>query len=158
MEEERFNGRFEQDLATAHTACMSIQALCNIFRDRIISSSIWPAHSPHLNSWYFFFCGASKDKVYNSKPWLEEMKENILRKLQIFLQNSIKWLIRTCSLLGGMSMCEGRQHFQHLLWPVNSNYLIPNIIDEQAHWFIGKIRTCLAASGAPVAMKWSTKA
>jgi hypothetical protein len=45
------------------------------------------------------------------------------------------------------------QHFQHLLWSVRCKYLILNVIDRQALWFIGKIRTRLAASGAPVAVK-----
>jgi hypothetical protein len=36
---------------------------------------------------------------------------------------------------------------------VNFNYLIPNVIGQQAHSFIGKIRMHLAADGAPVAMK-----
>jgi hypothetical protein len=68
---------------------MSIQVLCDVFRDRNISRGIWPEHSPHLNPCDFFFCGSLKDKVYNSKPWLEEIKENTLRKLQIFLQDSL---------------------------------------------------------------------
>jgi hypothetical protein len=33
----------------------------------------------------FFFCGSLKDQVYNSKPWLEEIEEEILRKLQLSL-------------------------------------------------------------------------
>jgi hypothetical protein len=106
MEEKRFHGWSEQDSATAHTAHMSIQGLCNLLRDRIISHGIWPGHSPHLNPCDFFFCVSFKDKVYNSKPWSEETEENILRKLQIFLQNSFKELIRGCSLLGGISMYE----------------------------------------------------
>jgi hypothetical protein len=51
----------------------------------------------HLNPCHFFFCGSLKDKVYNSKPWLEEIKEKILRKLQLSLQNSFKGLIGTSS-------------------------------------------------------------
>jgi hypothetical protein len=44
-EEERLYGWFQQDSAAAHTACMSMQALSNVFEDRIISSGIWPVHS-----------------------------------------------------------------------------------------------------------------
>jgi hypothetical protein len=77
-----------------------------------ISAAVFGQHI-HLtfNACDFFFCGFLRDKVYNSKPWLKELKKIFLRKLQIFLQNSFKGLIRTCSLMGGMSMCEGRQHF-----------------------------------------------
>jgi hypothetical protein len=48
-EEERFYGWFPLDSATAHIACMSVQALSNVFRDRNINSGIWSAHSPDLN-------------------------------------------------------------------------------------------------------------
>jgi hypothetical protein len=60
-EEETLYGRSDQDSATAHTARMSIQALCAVFRDRNISSA-------DLNPCDFFFCGSLKDKVYNSTP------------------------------------------------------------------------------------------
>jgi hypothetical protein len=89
-EKERFHGWFQQDSATAYTARMSIQALSDVFKDRNISSGIWPAHSPSLNPCDFFFCGSLKDTVYNNKPWLEELTENILRKLQTSVQNSFK--------------------------------------------------------------------
>jgi hypothetical protein len=94
---------------------MSIQGLCDVFRDKIISRGIWPAHSPHLNPCDFFFCGSLKDNIYNSEPWLEKMKENILRKLQIFLQDSFKGLIRTSSDSVRKVYLEERQHLQHLL-------------------------------------------
>jgi hypothetical protein len=54
-EEERFYGWFQQDLATAHTARISKQALSNVFGHRLISSGIWPACSPYLNPFDFFF-------------------------------------------------------------------------------------------------------
>jgi hypothetical protein len=57
---------------------MAMQALSDIFGDRIISSGIWPACSPALNPWDFFFWGCLKDTVYNSNlPTEEELKENI---------------------------------------------------------------------------------
>jgi hypothetical protein len=77
-EKERLYGWFQQDSATAHTARMSMQVLSDVFRDRIISSGIWPARSPSLNPGDFFFWGCLKDKVYNSNPRMEqELKENI---------------------------------------------------------------------------------
>jgi hypothetical protein len=75
-EEERLYGWFRQDSAAAHTARMPVQALSDVFRDRIISSGICPAHSPSLIPCDFFF-GCLKDKVYNSNPQTEELKENI---------------------------------------------------------------------------------
>jgi hypothetical protein len=52
-EEERLYGWFQQDSATAHSACMSMQALSNVSGYRIISNSIRPAHSPNLNPCVF---------------------------------------------------------------------------------------------------------
>jgi hypothetical protein len=49
----------EQDSATAH---MSMQALSDVFGDRIISNDIWSARSSDLND-FFFFWGCLKDKV-----------------------------------------------------------------------------------------------
>jgi hypothetical protein len=67
-EEERLYSWFLKDSATAHTACMSLQALSDVFRNRIINSGIWAAHSPDLNPCDFFLWGCLKDKVYNSNP------------------------------------------------------------------------------------------
>jgi hypothetical protein len=67
-EEEELYGFFQQDLATAHTACIFMQSLSYVFEDRIISSGIWPAFSPDLNPCDFFFWGCLQDTVYNSNP------------------------------------------------------------------------------------------
>jgi hypothetical protein len=53
----------------------------SVFRDRIISSGIWPAHSSDLNPCDVFFLGCQKDKVYNIKPQTEELKENVCREI-----------------------------------------------------------------------------
>jgi hypothetical protein len=53
-EEERLCGWFQQDSATANTARMSMQALSNVFGDRIISSGIWSTRSLDLNICDFF--------------------------------------------------------------------------------------------------------
>jgi hypothetical protein len=53
-----------------------------MFLRTIISSGIWPARSPDLNTCDFFFWGCLKDKVYNSnRRTEEEPKENIRRKM-----------------------------------------------------------------------------
>jgi hypothetical protein len=80
-EEERLYGWFQQESATDHSACMSLQVLSDVFGDRIISSGIWPARSPDLIPSDFFFWGCLKDKVYNSNPRTEELKENIHREI-----------------------------------------------------------------------------
>jgi hypothetical protein len=111
-------GWFQQDSATVHTACMSMQALADVFGDRIISSGIWPARSPDLNTCNFFLWGCLNDKVYNSNPRTEELKENIgmeryencnirAERLQKVNQNILR-RYEECLRVEG-------QHFQHFL-------------------------------------------
>ena len=54
---------FQQDGATAHTACMSMALLDDVFVDRIISKTIWPPRSPDLSLPEFFLWGALKNSV-----------------------------------------------------------------------------------------------
>jgi hypothetical protein len=94
---------------------MSKQALSDVFGDRIISSDIWPARSPDLNTCDFFFWGCVKDKVYNSNPRTEEeLKESICREIANIsaeqLQRTNKNVFRRCE---ECLHVEG-QHFQHL--------------------------------------------
>jgi hypothetical protein len=58
-----------------------MQALFSIFGDRNISSDICPACLPDLKLCDFLFWGYLKDKVYNSNPRTEELKENIRREI-----------------------------------------------------------------------------
>jgi hypothetical protein len=57
IKEESLCDWFQQDSTTAHTACMSMHVLSDVFMDRIISSGIWPARSPNLNPCDFFLLG-----------------------------------------------------------------------------------------------------
>jgi inhibitor of nuclear factor kappa-B kinase subunit alpha len=83
-EEERLYGWFQKDSATAHAARVSMQALSDVFGDRIIVSGVWPARSPDPNPCDFFFWGCLNDKVYNNNPRTEdELKENIRREIAI---------------------------------------------------------------------------
>jgi hypothetical protein len=43
------NGWFQQDSATIPTAHISMHALSDVFRDRIVSGGIWSACSSDLN-------------------------------------------------------------------------------------------------------------
>jgi hypothetical protein len=59
-----------------------MQALSIVFKDRIVSSGIWPARSPDLNPCDFFFWGCLNDKVDTSNPRMEEeLKENICKEI-----------------------------------------------------------------------------
>jgi hypothetical protein len=75
-------GWFQQDSATPVTACISLQALFDVFGDGIISSCIWPARSSDFDPCDFLFRGCLKGKVYSSNPQTEEdLKENIHREI-----------------------------------------------------------------------------
>jgi hypothetical protein len=54
IEEERFYGWFQHDSVTAHTACISMQTLFDVFGDRITSSDILSACSLDLSPHDFF--------------------------------------------------------------------------------------------------------
>jgi hypothetical protein len=112
-EEERFHGWFQQDSSTAHTA---LHKLCAMSSGTEISAAVFGQHI-HLTLMLVIFSSVDifEGQSLQQQTLVGRIKENILWKLQIFLQNSFKELIRTCSPMGGMSTCEGRQHFQHLL-------------------------------------------
>jgi hypothetical protein len=92
-----------------------------------------------------------KDKVYNSNTRTEdELNANIRREianilgeqLQTINQNLFRWCDEHLHVEG--------QNFQHLLWSVNYNYFIPNVIGQKAYFFIDKIFRHLAAGFARV--------
>jgi hypothetical protein len=74
--EEKIYGWFQQDSATAHTTRMSMQALSDVFGDKIISSGVWPARSPDLSPCDSFFWCCLTDKIYNSISRKEELLKN----------------------------------------------------------------------------------
>jgi hypothetical protein len=90
-----------------------VQVLSDVFGDRIISSGIWLASSPDLNRCDFFLCGCLKDKVYNSNPRTEELKENIHKEIANIpaehLEKVNQNAFRRCE---ECLRVEG-QHFQH---------------------------------------------
>jgi hypothetical protein len=93
-----------------------MQALSDLFRNRIISSGIWPACSPNLNLCEFFFWHCLEDRAYNSNARMEEeLKENICWEIANIpaeqLQRVNQNLFRLCE---ECLHVEG-QHFQHLL-------------------------------------------
>jgi hypothetical protein len=104
-----------------------MQALSDVFGDRIISRDIWPVCSSDLNPCDFFFWGYFKDKVCSNNPRTEEeLKENIRREISnipaVHLQKVTQNLFRRCE---ECLRVEG-QHFQHLLWSMNKGKDFPS--------------------------------
>jgi hypothetical protein len=92
---------------------MSMQALSNVFKDRIISSGIWSARSPNLNRCDFFVWGCLKNKIYNSNPRTEgEIKENVHREIANIPAEQLRRvnqdLFRRCE----ECVCVKGHHFQ----------------------------------------------
>jgi hypothetical protein len=113
---------------------MSIQALSDVFGDRIISSDIWPARSPDLNPCDFFFWHCSNDKVYkNNSRTEEQLKENNRREIASIpaeeLQRLYQNLFRRCEECPRV----GGQHFRYPFCSVNCNYFILNVIGQKAY-------------------------
>jgi len=76
---------FQQDGATSHTARLSINAIQQIFGNRIISKNgdiQWPPRSPDLSVCDFFLWGYLKSKVYAQKPRnIDELKNKIKEEI-----------------------------------------------------------------------------
>lgn len=65
-------GVLQQDAVTAH-ACM--EALQDVFCDRVISSDLWP-RSRDLIASGFYLWGSLHDKVYKNSHTLEELRNS----------------------------------------------------------------------------------
>jgi hypothetical protein len=122
---------------------MSMPNSSDVFGDTIISSGMWPARSPYFNPSDFIW-SILKNKVYKSNHRTEELKENIRREFVNILAEHLQRV--NYNLFHRCEEClhTDGEDFRHLLWSVNCNYVIPNVI--------GKIRTRLAAGGESVAV------
>jgi len=72
---------FQQDGSTSHTARQSMEAVRELFGNRVISrfgSVPWPPRSPDLSVCDFFLWGYLKNKVYTTRlRTLDELKQRI---------------------------------------------------------------------------------
>jgi hypothetical protein len=67
-----------QDGATAHTANYSINAFDEVFENKLITCSLWPARSPHSNPCDSDLWGNLINKVYsNNLQILDKLKHNM---------------------------------------------------------------------------------
>jgi hypothetical protein len=81
--------------------------LSDVYREGIISSGIWPAHSPDLNPCDTFFWNFLKDKVHDSNARMEEPKENIHKEIANIPAEQLERVNQNPLLLvQGMSECR----------------------------------------------------
>jgi hypothetical protein len=104
----------------------------NIFRDRIISSGVWPAHSYLvLILVILFFLSCLKDKGYNTNPQMKELKENIDKEIANIsaeqLQRVNQNLFHQCKEY----VHVGGPHFQHSYAPCSKQCTGPR--EAQSH-------------------------
>jgi hypothetical protein len=94
-EEEKQYAYFQQDNASQH----SMEALHEIFGERIISRGLWPPRSPDLSVRDFYLWGKLKQNVCRNNPRTLEALENEIRsavhditegKLQRVSQNFLR--------------------------------------------------------------------
>jgi inhibitor of nuclear factor kappa-B kinase subunit alpha len=105
-----------QDGATAHTATYSINALNEVFENRLISHRLWPARSPDLNPCDFYLWGNLKDKVYSNNPHtLVEHKQSIRETISSIEVSELKLVSN--NIFKRLEACVGAEgrHFEHLL-------------------------------------------
>ena len=95
-EEDIGNIWFQQDDATCHTAEATLNGLCPVFEDRIISyraDVIWPPRNWDLTPLDYYWWGAVKDKCYADKPeTIDALKDNIreaIGKMQLHTINNV---------------------------------------------------------------------
>ena len=82
-EQEKQQGRFQQDGATAHTARVSMVAVSEVFGDRVIPRGLWPTRSPDLTPPDFYLWGKLKGSVYGDNPrTTDELKQKITNVIQ----------------------------------------------------------------------------
>jgi hypothetical protein len=80
-EEEKQHAYFQQNNATAHTSQHFMEALCEIFGERIKSQGLWPPHSPDLSVCDFYLWEKLKQNVYRNNPHTLEALENEIRSV-----------------------------------------------------------------------------
>ena len=72
---------FQQEGATSHTAEATLDVLCPVFEDHIIShraNVVWPPQSCNLTPLDYYLWAAVKDKYYADKPeTIDALKDNI---------------------------------------------------------------------------------
>jgi hypothetical protein len=72
-----------------------------------MTSVIWPARSPDLNTCHFYLWGCLKNKVYNTKPQREDLKENIRREVANIPAEELQRVISEhLPSVRGMSVCR----------------------------------------------------
>jgi hypothetical protein len=116
-EEEKRYGYFQQDSATARTACNSMQRLQDVFDDeQIINQGLWPPRSTDLSICDFYLWGNLKGKVYkNNARTADTLKTEIRNIVRSINGDELQRVFRNLMTRCEACIKEHGYHFQHLL-------------------------------------------
>ena len=91
-EQEKQQGWFQQDGATAHTARVSMAAVSEVFGDRVISHGLWPPRLPDFTPPDFYLWGKLKGLVYGDNPRttgeLKQKITSVIQNLSVFFKTT----------------------------------------------------------------------
>ena len=101
---------FQQDGATCHTAEATLDVLCPVFKDRIISRRadvVWPPWSCNLTPLDYYLWVAVKDKRYTDKPeTIDALKDNIREAIAEIQLHTIDNVLKNWTDRVGYSMAS----------------------------------------------------
>ena len=102
---------FQQDVATCHTANVTIDLLRTVFKNRIISRNSdinWPPWSCDLTPMDYFLWGAVEDKCYANHPeTIEAIKHEIEVAIHRIEAQTIKNVLQ--NWVDRMRYCRARR-------------------------------------------------
>ena len=120
-EEDIANIWFQQDGATCHTAAATLDVLCLVFEDRIISrraNVVWPPRSCDLTALDYYLWGAVKDKCYDAdKPeTIDALKDNILEAICEIQLHRIDNVLKNWTDRVGYFMASRGSHLNEIIF------------------------------------------
>lgn len=105
-----FKKLFQQDGTTSYTARQSMEAVRELFGNRVTS------RSPDLSVCYFFLWGYVKSKVYTIRPrTLDKFKQRIQDKIHCIPAEMLKRSMRNLNSRFQECICTGGRHFKKIL-------------------------------------------
>ena len=112
-EQEKQQCWFQQDDATAHTARVSMAAVGEVFRDRVISRGLWPPRSPDLTPPDFYLWGKLKGSVYADNPrTTDELKQKITSVIQNIQLDELERVFQNTQRRARLCLQVNGAHFQ----------------------------------------------
>ena len=115
-EQEKQQGWFQKDGATAHTASVSMAAVGEVFGDRVIFRGLWPPRSPDLTPPDFYLWGKLKGSVYADNPrTTDELKQKITSVIQNTQPDELGRVFQNTQRRARLCLQVNGAHFLQLL-------------------------------------------